>query len=130
MLNFNWCSYIKCTSTLQWHADKLLNGKPMFWWSHLANIYFSEPNFMKSENQLFMWKIISFLCTLSRLHFLYRDCLFFSSCTHHLCLSLPPHWNRPAGIITDCHSHLSPASRQRLCFSGWLKNRGFRVCKI
>ena len=52
-------------------------GKVVIWWCHLGNIYFLEPNFMKSENQLLMWKIIYFSCTLSWLHILCRYCPFF-----------------------------------------------------
>ena len=62
-----------------------------------------EPNFMKSENQFLMWKIIYFLCTLSQLHILCRNCLFFflsyPPSTIHLFLS--PQWNRP----TLCWRH-------------------------
>ena len=51
--------------------------KLVFWWGHLGNIWFSEPNFMKFENQLLMWKVIYFSCTLSRVHILCRDCPFW-----------------------------------------------------
>ena len=60
-----------------------------------------------------MWKIISFLCTLSRLHFLYRDCIFFfSSHIHHQPLppSLPNETGRPASSPTAIHTSLSPPS--------------------
>ena len=32
---------------------------------HLENIWFLEPNFLKYDNQLLMWKIIYFLYILS-----------------------------------------------------------------
>ena len=62
-----------------------------------------ESNFMKSENQFLMWKIIYFLCTLSRLHILCQDCPFFPPVPIiHLFLS--PQWNRP----TLCWRHHRP----------------------
>ena len=83
----------------------------MFWWGHLANIYFLEPNFMKSENLFLIWKIISFLCTLSGLHFLYWDCppFFFLPYPPSASPFFPSETDRHfAGIIIGRHSHLSP----------------------
>ena len=84
--------------------------KLVFWWGHLGNIWFSEPNFMKSKNQLLMWKVTYFSCTLSRLHILCRDCPrvqwfskiilfihFFPSRTHHP--PLPPFPVKSADVL-------------------------------
>ena len=79
----------------------------MFWWDHLGNIWFSEPNFMKSKNQFLIWKIIYFLCTLSQLYILCWDCFFlFFSYTHHL--SLPPSPVKPIGTL-PASSPVSPS---------------------
>ena len=56
----------------------------MFWWGYLWNIWFSEPIFMKYENQLLMWKVICFSCTLSWLHILCRDWPFGYPGRQHL----------------------------------------------
>ena len=87
-------------------------GKLVFWWGHLGNIWFSEPNFIKFENQLLMWKVIYFSCTLRRLHILCRNCLpylvifqnypfcyffFFVLSYHHLLL--PPSLVKPTSTL-------------------------------
>ena len=57
-----------------WQTNTRLKGRLVFWRGHLRNIWVLEPNFMKSENRLLMWKVIYFPCTPSRLHILCRDC--------------------------------------------------------
>ena len=59
------------------------NGKVVFWASYPNIIAFSKPNNGKYENQLLIWKVLSFLCTLSRLHLLCPNCLSVSPAQHH-----------------------------------------------
>ena len=105
----NWINHMPLELIMQFE-----DRKPVFWWGNLGNIWFSEPNFMKSENQFLIWKIIYFLCTLSQLYILCWDCFFFFSSpipTIHLSLSpsLPNEtdWHF-AGVITGLP--LSPFS--------------------
>ena len=61
---------------------------------------------LKYENQLLMWKIIYFLCTLSWLHILCWNCLFFFPPIPTIHFSLSPQWN----WSTLCrHHHRSPS---------------------
>ena len=65
----------------------LLFGNIMLWASHLNIIAFSKPNNGKYDNQLLIWKVLSFLCTLSRLHLLCPNCPSISPAQypqHHL----------------------------------------------
>ena len=62
----------------------LFFGKVMLWASHPNIIAFSKPNNGKYENQLLIWKVLSFLCTLSRLHLLCPNCPSISPAQHHL----------------------------------------------
>ena len=92
-----------------WIVQK--KGKLVFWWGHLGIIWFSEPNFMKFENQLLMCKVIYFSCTLRRLHILCQNCppclvifqnypfcsFFFVLSYHHL--PLPPSLVKPTGTL-------------------------------
>ena len=55
----------------------------MLWDSHPNIIAFSKPNNEKYDNQLLIWKVLSFLCTLSRLHLLCPNCPSVSLAQHH-----------------------------------------------
>ena len=64
-------------------ASFSINEKVVFWASYPNIIAFSKPNNGKYENQLLIWKVLSFLCTLSRLHLLCPNCLSVSLAQHH-----------------------------------------------
>ena len=64
--------------------------KVVIWVSHPNIIAFSKPNNEKYDNQLLIWKVLSFLCTLSRLHLLCPNCPSVSAAQHpnlHITLS-------------------------------------------
>ena len=56
--------------------------KVVIWVSHPNIITFSKPNNEKYDNQLLIWKVLSFLCTLSRLHLLCPNCPSISPAQH------------------------------------------------
>ena len=67
--------FLKAPPTLHnkvWHqlfGFSFFLGKVVLWVFH-PNVAFSKPNNGKYENQLLIWKVLSFLCTLNRLHLL------------------------------------------------------------
>ena len=63
-------------------------GKVVLWAYYPNIIAFSKPNNGKYENQLLIWKVLSFLCTLSRLHLLCPNCPSVSPAQHHLNLHI------------------------------------------
>ena len=68
----------------------LFLGKVGLWASHPNIITFSKPNNGKYDNQLVIWKVLSFLCTLSWLHLLCPNCPSISWAQHpnlHITLS-------------------------------------------
>ena len=68
--------FLKAPPTLHnkvWHqlfGFSFFFGKVVLWALHPNIIAFSKPNNGKYENQLLIWKVLSFLCTLNRLHLL------------------------------------------------------------
>ena len=65
------------------HKKRFKFRKVVLWASHPNIIAFSKPNNGKYENQLLIWKVLSFLCTLSRLHLLCPNCPSVSPAQHH-----------------------------------------------
>ena len=64
-------------------------GKVVIWASHPNIIAFSKLNNGKYDNQLLIWKVLSFLCTLSWLHLLYQNYPSVSPTQHHSNLHIP-----------------------------------------
>ena len=86
----------------------------MFWWDHLGNIWFSEPNFMKSEKSVFNVESYIFFMHSELATYLvprlplglmiFQNYPLFFSPLPIIRLSLPSQWNRP----TLCWRHHRP----------------------
>ena len=94
----------------------------MFWCGHLGNIWFLEPNFMKSEKSVFNVESYIFFMHSELATYVvprlppslvifqnYPFCFFFLPYPPSASPSLPSETNRHfAGVITGLHSHLPP----------------------